>query len=91
MKQTREAYCHVSTPEEREKEIERLRSKARHNEASALNNAERKGLQKGRREGRQEGRWEAFIELARKMKIKGADVEYIIEMTGLTIDDILRL
>jgi len=82
MQQAIEAYHHVSASAEF-RELERLRDRTRHNEASALNNAERKGLQKGRRE--------AFIELARKMKIKGADVEYIIEMTGLTLNDIRRL
>jgi len=82
MQQAIEAYNHVSASAEF-RELERLRDRTRHNKASALNNAERKGLQKGRQE--------AFIELARKMKIKGADVEYIIGMTGLTVNDILRL
>jgi len=74
MEQVIEAYRRVSASDEL-KEIERLRSRARHNEASALGNARR----------------ETSIQIARKMKTKGADVEYIVEMTGLAVDDIRRL
>ena len=39
----------------------------------------------------EEGRMEEKREIARRMKAKGKSVEEIEEMTGLTVDDILRL
>ena len=56
-------------------ELERIRFEATCNEASALNHA----------------RWENSIAIAKKMKDSGAEISYIIEMTDLTVDDILRL
>ena len=47
MSQAIEAYRHVSASEQF-REIERLRSRARHNEASALGYAERQGAEKER-------------------------------------------
>ena len=46
MTQAIEAYRNVTATDEF-KELERLRSRARHNEASALGNAERRGYRKG--------------------------------------------
>jgi predicted transposase YdaD len=46
------------------------------------------GMEKGRKEGREEGRKEEKIEIAKKLKGKGMDVEGIVEMTGLTRDEI---
>jgi hypothetical protein len=48
------AYRHMSATDEF-KEIERLRSRARHNEASALGNAERRG------EERANAKWQAVV------------------------------
>jgi hypothetical protein len=56
-------------------ELERIRFEASCNEASALNHAQ----------------WKKAITIAKKMKAKGADINYIIEVTDLTVDDILRL
>jgi hypothetical protein len=47
MEEPIEAYRHVSATDEF-KEIERLRSRARHNEASALGNARREGAEQER-------------------------------------------
>ena len=82
MAQAIEAYRHVSASEEFQ-EKERMRVRRQHDEASALGHA--------RREGKQEGIQENSIAIAKKMKAKGADINYIIEMTDLTVDDILRL
>ena len=61
------AYRHITvTPEFRE--MERLRSKARHDEAQALYNAERK---------------KAF-EIAKKLLSLGDSIEKVMEVTGLT-------
>ena len=60
---------------EKFKELERMRVRRLQDEASALGNAERKGR----------------IKVAQKMKAKGFDIKDIIDMTDLTVDDILRL
>jgi len=44
-----------------------------------------------RREARMEGRMEGRMEIARKMKDKGKSVNEIMEMTGLSVDEVLRL
>jgi hypothetical protein len=62
MKQAIGAYRHVSaSPEFRE--IERLRSKARHDEAQALNNAEKRGEKRGEERGeeRADKKWESVV------------------------------
>jgi predicted transposase/invertase (TIGR01784 family) len=72
------AYRHVSASGEF-KELERLRSIARHNEASALANAERKGIEGERKKN------------AGAMKAEGMDVNAIARVTGLTVDEILKM
>ena len=62
-----------------EEELERIRFEASCNEASALNHARREATKK------------KAIAIAQKMKNSGADINYIIEMTDLTVDDILQL
>jgi predicted transposase/invertase (TIGR01784 family) len=52
------AYRHMSATDEF-KEIERLRSRARHNEASALGNAERRGEERG--EQRERAKWQSVV------------------------------
>ncbi len=61
MEEAIKAYRHVTATDEF-KEIERLRSRARHNEASALGNARREARAKGKAEGRREGRREGKAE-----------------------------
>ena len=78
MAQAIEAYRHVSATKEFQ-ELERIRFEATCNEASALNHARWKGTR------------EKAIAIAKKMKDSGAEISYIIEMTDLTVDDILRL
>ena len=74
MAQAIEAYRHVSASNEF-KELERIRKLARHNEASALANAERK----------------TSIKIAKILKDVGIDTDIITKSTGLTVDDILKL
>ena len=57
----------------------RLRAKARHDEAQALYNAERKGKQKEK------------IEIAQNMKADGEQIEKIMRYTGLTKESIENL
>ena len=74
-------YTTTASPEFRE--IERLREKARHDEAQALYHAEQKGIQKGA--------VERNIEIARTMMADGEPVEKIKRYTGLTSEEIERL
>jgi predicted transposase/invertase (TIGR01784 family) len=74
MAQAIAAYRHISASEEF-KERERMRVLTMHNEASALGNAERKGI----------------IKVAKSMKDEGMEIDTILRITKLTVDDILRL
>jgi len=62
MEQAIGAYRHISATEEF-KEIERMRSRTRHNEASALGNARREGITQGITQGAEQERskWESVV------------------------------
>jgi predicted transposase/invertase (TIGR01784 family) len=64
------AYRHVAATDEF-REIERLRSRARHNEASALRHARNEGRNEGRSEGERKGRIEGKVEGKIEGKIEG--------------------
>jgi len=70
-----------------EEERERLLDRARRNEAAALANAERRGEQRGE----QRGERNKSLEIARRMRARGDDVNFIAEMTALTTDEVLKL
>ena len=57
--------------------------------------AERDGRKMGREEGREEGmemgKRKRTMEIAKRMKARGDSIDEIIELTGLTVDDVLRL
>ena len=86
-------YTITASPEFRE--IERLREKARHDEAQALHHAEQKGIQKGIQQGIQQGIQkvvaERNIEIARNLLKTNLPLEQISMATGLTIAEIERL
>lgn len=65
------------------REIERLRAKARHDEAQALHHA--------RQEGRQEGISERNIEIVRNALQMGMPIEDIAKLTGLTCEEVKNL
>lgn len=78
MSQAINAYYTITASSEfREKE--RLRAKARHDEAQALYHAERTGKQKEK------------IEIARKLLIRNRPVDEIMEDTGLTCEEVENL
>ena len=64
-----------------EHERARLRSRrmAEHDRYSDMATAEERGEIRGK------------LEIARKLKAEGKNVDYIANLTGLTVDDILRL
>ena len=82
--------------EGREKGLEEGRKEGR---KKGLEEGRKEGIEEGKKEGRKEGREEgikegkkkAIYEIARKMKNKDADIEYIMEMTGLTKEEIEKL
>ena len=52
---------------------------------------ERKGMRKGERKGERKGRKQEALKIAETMKAEGMDVDTISRLTGLTVDDVLRL
>lgn len=78
-------YTITASPEFRE--VERLREKARHDEAQALHHARMQGKLEGKQEGISE-RNLAIAQNALQMKIPVAD---IAKLTGLTCDEIAKL
>ena len=50
-----------------------------------------KGARKWMREGERKGRKQEALAIAQRMKDKGKSIDEIIEMTDLTVDDILPL
>ena len=50
-----------------------------------------KGMEKGRAEGKEEGMNQRSLEIARKMLAKGMDEATIIDMTGLTAEEMKLL
>ena len=51
----------------------------------------KEGMEKGREEGRAEGMSQRSLEIARKMLAKGMDEASIMDMTGLTSEEIKLL
>ena len=78
MSQAINAYYSITASSEF-REFERLRAKARHDEAQAIYTAE------------QRGRHEERIELARKLLKRNRPIDEIIEDTGLTREEIESL
>ena len=78
-------YTITASPEFRE--IERLREKARHDEAQALHHAKLEGIQ----QGIQKGVAERNIEIARNLLKINLPLEQISMATGLTIAEIENL
>ena len=82
-------YTITASPEFRE--IERLREKARHDEAQALYHAEQQGIQKGIQQGIQKGAVEEKLEIARNLLKINLPLDQISKVTGLTIAEIENL
>lgn len=102
MNQALNAYDAITvSPEFRE--MERLRAKARHDEAQALYHAEQKGIEKGIKRGIEKGiekgiergiekgRQEEKLEMARKLKSMGLSLNQISQASGLSDSEIENL
>lgn len=79
-------YTITASPKFRE--IERLREKARHDEAQALYQARQEGKIEGRLEGRLEGISARNIEIAKNLMKMGLPFHQIIAATGLTAEEL---
>lgn len=79
------------TGDEETKRLAYLREKAIRDETAGLISAERKGRLEGERIGKLEGERKALCETAKKMLSKGIEIDTIIEVTGLTEEEIKKL
>jgi predicted transposase/invertase (TIGR01784 family) len=48
-------------------------------------------MEKGERKGKREGEKQKALAIAKRMKARGDSIDEIIEMTDLTVDDVLKL
>jgi len=90
MKEAINAYNKITVTKEFQ-EMERLRSIARHNEASALRHARSEGRTEGRAEGKAEGRAESTLFIAKNAINMNIKTEDIMKITGLSYDEIEKL
>lgn len=77
--------------DEHEKELARLRDKYIRDQKSLLATGYADGLEDGKIEGKEEGKKEEQIAIAKKMLLKGIDIESIMEFTELTKEEIESL
>ncbi|MDD3880283.1 MAG: Rpn family recombination-promoting nuclease/putative transposase, partial [Syntrophomonas sp.] len=75
----------------RERELYELRRKAILDRNSALYEAKMEGISEGKREGISEGKREGKLETARVALLKGADIEFVAEITNLPLESIQKL
>ena len=83
IKEAVEQLTQMST-DEYERELYEIRERSRLTYNTEMYEARRKGLEEGIEEGKKQDR----KEIAKKMKEKGVEVEFIQEITGLTIEEI---
>ncbi len=81
------AYRHVAATDEF-KEIERLRSRARHNEAAALRHARNEGEQKGKTEGMAEGQIKSVMTV---LEIRFGEIPATLRKVLLDVRDNKRI
>ena len=78
-----------------QRELYEMRAKTLKDKISALNEAERKGMQKGMqkgiKEGMQKGEKKKALEIAKSMMDMGLDKETISKTTGLDLYEIEKL
>lgn len=85
-----EELIYLSGDEETRKRYEKRMDTLR-NERSALKSAEEKGVQKGLQKGLEQGAKQEKLEIAKKLIQNGLDNNFIIETTGLTLDEVREL
>jgi predicted transposase/invertase (TIGR01784 family) len=77
------------------RELLEMRSRARHEEASRLYQAEMRGIEKGKEEGKiegkLEGKLEGLAEVARNAYKEGQSMEFISKITGISIEKLKQI
>ena len=81
--------------DEYERELYEIRERSRLTYNTEINEARRKGMEEGKIKGKAYNipynipiNVDTIKEIAKKMKEKGTEIEYIIEITGLTEEEI---
>ena len=74
-----------------QRELYEMRAKTLKDKISALNEAERKGMQKGIKEGMQKGEKKKALEIAKSMIDMGLDKETISKTPGLDLYEIEKV
>jgi predicted transposase/invertase (TIGR01784 family) len=69
------------------RELLEMRSKARHEEASRLYQAEMRGIEKGK----EEGKLEVLAEVAKNAYKEGQSIEFISKITGISIEKLKQI
>ena len=87
MNQAIDAYYKI-TASPKFRELERVREKARHDEAQALHHAEQKGRAEGMAKGRAEGISERSVEIAKNLLKMGMSLIQVSEATGLAPEEL---
>ena len=81
--------------DEKERELYFIREKSIKDEASALYNAEQKGIEKGieqgMKEGLEQGGKKAKIDTIKKLNLMGLSIEQIAQGVSLTIDEVKQI
>jgi predicted transposase/invertase (TIGR01784 family) len=98
MNQAIEAYRDVAVSTDFQ-DMQRMRSKARHDEAQALSHAKKKGekegvqkgLREGKRDGLREGEHKGTLNVAQNLLKMGLPIDKIMAATGLTQEEIENL
>ena len=81
------SVLHIMSEDEELQRLAELREKWDLDERSAIQNAKDDGIEEGMKKGEKN----KTIEIAKKMKAKGMDENIIIEITGLTKEEIEKL
>ncbi|MBO5348604.1 MAG: hypothetical protein J6A89_02115, partial [Clostridia bacterium] len=79
------------TGDEETRRLAYLREKAIRDEMAAMSKARKEGKAEGKEEGREEGKEEQKNIIAKKMLAKKMDINLIMEITGLTKEEIESL
>ena len=90
LKQAKTELYRLSMDSE-ERERYNMREKAIYDEISALENAEKKGIEQGLQQGLEEGAKQEKIDIAKKALSSGLDIKTVSEITGLSENEIEKL
>ena len=74
--------------DERARLLYESREKARRDELARLYGARAEGRAEGKAEGRAEGKAEGKKEIAKQMLARGMDIDVVLELTGLSEEEI---